>query len=73
MYEKINEMLETEITEGNWFSYTNTRCRRLFQTLHILDLLDNQNAFLANLYKLGRIYDYDVSLDDFIDFMEDGL
>ena len=76
MYDKINKVLENTILESNWLSYTeatDTRCRSLYQTLCIMDELEDEDIFLKKLYDFGDIESCDVSFKDFYEFMNEGL
>ena len=76
MYDKINELLEQIIIEDNWLSYTeatDTRCRSLYQTMCIFNLIQDEDIFLKELYNLGDINSCDVSFKDFYEFMNEGL
>lgn len=76
MYNKINGLLEQIIIEDNWLSYTeatDTRCRSLYQTMCIMDLIENEDVFLKDLYNLGAIDSCDISFKNFYEFMNEGL
>ena len=75
MYNKINGLLEQIIIEDNWLyqDSTNTKCRSLYQTMCIMNLIEDYYVFLKDLYNLGDINSCDVSFKDFYEFMNEGL
>ena len=74
MYNKINRALENVLFTDNWYNEdTQLQCRSLYQTLVITKELDNINTYLKDIYNLGAIYDCNVELDDFKEFMNHGI
>ena len=73
MYDRINKLLEQVIIDGQW-KKVNIKCRSLYQTLAMLNLIDNKDTFLINLYNFAIIQECEVGyLFEFESFMNEGL